>query len=99
MATLENYKSKFTGPQIDEYLEKAKQIDESLLNKTAEEIAGSGAKQVNTLSELPSVGDVNGVYFVINENATYRWDSVNLKYECVGRDYDNIHVINGGNAN
>lgn len=42
MATLENYKSKFTGPQIDEYLEKASQIDVSLLNKTAEELAGGG---------------------------------------------------------
>ena len=99
MATLENYKSKFTGPQIDEYLEKARQIDASLLNKTAEELAGGGAKQVNTLSELPSVGAVNGVYFVKSENATYRWDNDNLKYECVGRDYDNITIINGGNAN
>jgi len=97
MAT-ESYKSKFTGPQIDEYLEKASKIDTSLLNKTLDEIVSNGAKQVATLSELPSVGAVNGVYFVKSENATYRWDNDNLKYECVGRDYESIQVINGGNA-
>lgn len=54
--------------------------------------------QKRTLGELPSIGKINEVYFVISENATYRWDDDNLKYECVGRNYKEIEIINGGNA-
>lgn len=75
-----------------------KQIEQ--LNKRIDEIVVGvgGAIQVKTISELPSVGEKNGIYFVIDENATYRWDDEELKYFCVGRDYKDIDVINGGNA-
>lgn len=75
-----------------------KQIEQ--INKRIDEIVvgAGGAIQVATLSELPSIGEKNGIYFVIDENATYRWDDTNLKYECVGRDYKEIKLINGGNA-
>lgn len=75
-----------------------KQIEQ--LNKRIDEIVvgAGGAMQVKTISELPSVGEKNGIYFVIDENATYRWDDEELKYFCVGRDYKDIDVINGGNA-
>lgn len=59
---------------------------------------GGGAVQVEALANLPNVGSENTVYFVKDENATYRWDDAGLKYYCTGRDYNEIKVINGGNA-
>ena len=59
---------------------------------------GGGAVQVEALANLPNVGSENTVYFVKDENATYRWDEAGLKYYCTGRDYQEIKVINGGNA-
>lgn len=55
--------------------------------------------QVQTRYELPNRGKSGKVYFVKDENATYRWDEENLKYFCVGRDYREIEYINGGDAN
>ena len=52
-----------------------------------------------TISQFPSIGEENHTYVCLSENATYRWDSENLKYVCTGRDYNNIKKINGGNAN
>ena len=57
-----------------------------------------GSIQVPTRGDLPSIGDTAKVYFVINENATYRWDNTTLKYQCCGRDYTEINTIDGGNA-
>lgn len=57
-----------------------------------------GAIQVTTRQELPSIGAKNGIYFVANENATYRWDEDSLQYVPCGRDYMEIQLINGGNA-
>lgn len=56
---------------------------------------------VNTRTELPSVGKENVVYIVIEENALYRWATVDggTHYFCVGRDYNEIECIYGGEAN
>ena len=59
---------------------------------------GGGAVQVESRGNLPNIGSENTVYFVKNENATYRWDDAGLRYYCVGRDYEEINAINGGNA-
>lgn len=64
------------------------------------EISSSGGSlQVETRGDLPSIGEENIVYFVKNENATFRWDKSTLTYKCCGRDYTEIKTINGGNAN
>ena len=47
---------------------------------------------------LPTVGEENVIYRVIDENADYRWDNATAQYYCVGRDYKEIQVIHGGNA-
>lgn len=51
---------------------------------------------VETRFDLPTIGKVTEVYFVKAEGATYRWDEESGGYECAGRDYQNITVINGG---
>lgn len=47
--------------------------------------------------EFPTIGKDGTIYIDIEANATYRWDGDNLKYYCVGRDYKEIEIINGGN--
>lgn len=91
--------AKFNAESSWQKLADIQQIEK--LNRRIDEIVVGvgGAVQVTTLSALPSKGEVNGIYFVIDENATYRWDEDNLKYECVGRDYKEIKLINGGDAN
>ena len=59
---------------------------------------GGGSVTVDTRNKLPNLGNSGTTYFVKDENATYRWDDTDLKYYCVGRDYQEIKVINGGNA-
>ena len=48
--------------------------------------------------EFPSVGAVNCIYIATSEEKIYRFSPSDLKYYCVGSDYSNIGVINGGNA-
>ena len=62
-------------------------------------IESDAVVQVQTKFELPTVGDPQLVYFVIGENAVYRWDAEKLLYFCSGRDYEEIDLINGGTAN
>lgn len=73
---------------------------ESIYEKIAEiELAStSEVVSVPDRQSLPNLGKVNAVYFVIDENATYRWDNTQLKYYCVGRNYEEIKIIYGGDA-
>lgn len=62
----------------------------------------SGVVRVTTIYDLPGVGDPNVVYVVVDQNAIYRWDSEgdssNNHYICIGRDFESIQSIDGGNA-
>lgn len=48
--------------------------------------------------EFPNRGNSECLYLASDEEASYRWDNENSKYYCVGRDYTDIEIINGGNA-
>lgn len=52
----------------------------------------------DTLYEFPSIGDENCVYISRKENKTYRWSDTDIKYYCVGSDYNDIKTINGGSS-
>lgn len=56
--------------------------------------------QIQYTSKLnfPNVGSERVIYIDTTENATYRWDAENLSYVCVGRDYNEIEILSGGNA-
>lgn len=49
-------------------------------------------------SALPLKGEENVVYVVTDENAQYYWNETTSSYFCMGRDYNEISVIDGGNA-
>lgn len=73
-------------------------ILEGFLSYGIHDIPRSACVTVESRYELPTIGNSDYVYMVIDENAVYRWDDNNLMYFCVGRDYAEINVINGGNA-
>lgn len=52
----------------------------------------------NSYLEFPNIGNENNIYIDTNKNQPYRWDNENLKYYKVGSDYNDIKIINGGNA-
>ena len=83
----------------DSWLKIADQRTIDTLNAKIDQITGgSGAVQVENKASLPNVGSEGVVYFVKSENATYRWDDTDVRYYCVGRDHEEIKVINGGDA-
>ena len=60
--------------------------------------SNTGCVSVKSYGALPNIGSVGIVYIVEDENAAYRWDRDELKYYSIGRDYEEIQVIFGGNA-
>lgn len=51
-----------------------------------------------TINDFPPVGNELCLYIAKNENKLYRWDDTTIKYYCVGSDYNDIKIINGGGA-
>lgn len=53
-------------------------------------------QQYSSYHDFPTIGEPHILYIDTSDEALYRWDAENLKYYCVGRDYNNISVISGG---
>lgn len=70
-------------------------------DKKIKELISSESKNVvekqNYLS-FPSVGDSNLFYIDTENNSVYRWDGNEIKYFCIGKNYENIDVISGGTS-
>ena len=73
-----------------------KAIDDLVLSD-----GGSTLSYFGDASEFPNLGDETTLYIVtpIGKEAIYRWDGVELKYFVVSNNYNNVKIINGGNAN
>lgn len=56
-------------------------------------------QQYTTRYAFPNRGDKAVVYMDTTENKAYRWDENTGTYICIGSDYKQIKIINGGNAN
>lgn len=56
----------------------------------------SGTESYSSFVDFPTVGDSHKLYIDEDEDCVYRFDSKNLRYFCVGRDYTKIQIINGG---
>lgn len=59
----------------------------------------SGTYSYANYEDFPTIGDPNRLYIDLSENCVYRFDEEKLTYRCVGRDYNDIEVINGGIEN
>ena len=71
-----------------------------------QDIGVSGQEEmvtVSTYDQLPSVGDKNKLYRVVEDKLLYQWNFHNGVYESLGAtgsfDPSIITLINGGNAN
>ena len=45
--------------------------------------------------DFPAVGDGNTIYIASDTGRSYKWDSDELKYICIGTDYNAIDLIDG----
>lgn len=48
--------------------------------------------------QFPAVGKAKTIYIDRQNNKIFRWDDDNIKYYCIGNDYENIQIINCGDA-
>lgn len=48
--------------------------------------------------QFPTTGEEGKIYVDMAHNKLYRWDDTNIKYYCVGSDYENINIINCGDS-
>ena len=56
-------------------------------------------KIFNSRFEFPNNGESNKIYIAKDESSTWIFDIEKHNYVCIGNDYKNIEIINGGNAN
>ena len=49
----------------------------------------------NSYFDFPAVGDGNTIYIASDTGRSYKWDSDELKYICIGTDYNAIDLIDG----
>lgn len=48
--------------------------------------------------EFPATGEENTIYIDTTANKSYRWNPEDFHYYVVGSDYNDIKVVNGGDA-
>lgn len=58
--------------------------------------SSSSIIEANTFLEFPSIGQPGKLYIDKSANKTYRWDEGQIRYICVGSDYESITIIDGG---
>lgn len=49
--------------------------------------------------DFPNIGESLTLYVDVGAGSTYIWDEDTNTYVCIGKDYEKIQTINGGNAN
>ncbi len=69
------------------------------LNVAESATVASHIYSYNSIYEFPNRGTENSLYIVKSENKSYRWDESAKRYYCVGSDYKEIKIVNGGKAN
>lgn len=62
-----------------------------------EEQTTHAIQEYESYINFPTVGMTGLLYIDTENNSCYRWDDKQLKYFCVGMDYTQIEIINGGN--
>jgi len=67
------------------------------INRIEKELKGEVVRK-ETVYEFPNIGLEGRVYIDTTHNKIYRWDDIDKKYYCVGSDYNDIKVIDGGDA-
>lgn len=61
--------------------------------------SGSSIVYKKSYLEFPLIGNSDNLYIDTSKQIIYRWDNTDLKYYKASQDFEDIQVINGGNAN
>lgn len=77
-------------PQLEQLIAQAQQMVDDLSYRVV---------YATTYFEFPNIGDTKSLYVDTTNNRIFRWNGEDLKYYCIGSDYTEIEVINGGTAN
>lgn len=83
----------FDPTEINNRLDKV----ESDIASLKGQVASGNVVTVNTRAELDNTGNAESIYIVVEENAAYRWVE-GKNYQPIGRDYEEIQCIWGGDA-
>lgn len=67
-------------------------------NSTKKIMAQIKPIQYTSIGEFPNVGSDNLIYIDTSSNTPYRFDSSTLTYIRLGSDWNDIEIIDGGNA-
>lgn len=67
----------------------------NLNNAVGTNISTNKIYEFTSVYEFPTLGEIRSVYIDKTNNAPYRWDDNLLKYYCIGRDYNEIDIIDG----
>lgn len=62
------------------------------------EQASVAVKSYTSLMNFPTIGETEYLYVDVTNNKSYRWDDDNLKYICIGSDWEQIEVVDGGSS-
>lgn len=54
--------------------------------------------EIQTLSDLPIIGSDKTLYLIKQEKELYYWDTLGYCFKRIGFDYEDIDLIDGGNA-
>lgn len=76
----------------------AKYPTETIVTTETKNYGESQVVTCKSVYEFPNRGKINCLYIAVDEDASYRWDEEGSKYYCVGRNYEKIQIIYGGNA-
>ena len=52
-------------------------------------------QEFDSLADFPVTGKENVIYIDKTNNAIYRWDDKEVKFYCIGSDFNNVGVIDG----
>jgi len=55
--------------------------------------------QYASLFSFPTIGNERNLYVDQENERAYRWDAVQMRYFCVGSDWNEIERIIGGGTN
>ena len=61
-------------------------------------IPAEGLRSFQTYHNFPNIGNPNMLYLDMQASKLYRWDDEHLTYCVIGKHYDEIDIIDGGNA-
>lgn len=70
-------------------------IIEDGIIKVTDNLLESHVVTEDSYFDFPAVGDGNTIYIASDTGRSYKWDSDELRYICIGTDYNAIDLIDG----